>query len=67
MNRSLTPVNDILLVVIKYVFDDIVFIEFKDVVDIAFKLLILNCPFVEKLFKVLNIVVDVAFKLLILN
>ena len=33
--------------------------------DVAFKLLILNCAFVEKLFKLLNIVVDVAFKLYI--
>ena len=37
------------------------------VVDIAFKLLIDNCPFVEKLFKFVNIVVDVAFKLFILS
>ena len=35
--------------------------------DVAFKLLILNCAFVEKLFELLNIVVDVVFKLLILN
>ena len=31
------------------------------------KFVICNCPFVEKLFKLLNIVVDVAFKLFIDN
>ena len=32
------------------------------VVDVAFKLLILNIELVDKLFKLLNIVVDVLFK-----
>ena len=36
-------------------------------VDVAFKLLIDNIEFVDKLFKLLNIVVDVVFKLLIDN
>lgn len=31
---------------------------------VEFKLMIDNCPFVEKLLKFVNIVVDVAFKLL---
>ncbi len=35
------------------------------VVDVAFKLLIDNVQFVDKLFKLLKIVVDVVFKLLI--
>ena len=37
------------------------------VVEVAFKLLIDNIEFVDKLFKLLNIVVDVVFKLLIDN
>ena len=39
----------------------------KYIIHCWIKLLILNCPFVEKLFKLLNIAVDVAFELLILN
>ena len=56
----------ILFGVIKYVFDDIEFIEFNNVVNVKLILLILNCPFVEKIFKFVNIVVDVAFELLYL-
>ncbi len=39
----------------------------NNVDDVAFKLLIDNIEFVDKLFKRLNMVVDVAFKLLIDN
>jgi hypothetical protein len=39
------------------------FVLFNNVVDVAFKLLIDNIEFVDKLFKLLNIVVDVVFKL----
>ena len=34
----------------------------KIVIDVAFKLLILNIELIDKLFKLLNIVVDVLFK-----
>ena len=37
------------------------------VVEVAFKLLIDNVEFVDKLFKLVNIVVYVAFKLFIAN
>ncbi len=43
------------------------FVLFNNDVDVAFKLLIDNIEFDDKLFKLLNIVVDVAFKLLIDN
>ena len=47
--------------------DDNEFRLFNIVVDVEFKLFILNCELVENEFKLLNIVVDVEFKLSILN
>ena len=57
----------VLLFINVIVFVEMLFKLLNMVVDVAFKLLILNCAQFEKLFKLLNMVVDVEFKLLILN